>query len=139
MQHLDLGEEYLVAAAVRHRLHAADALRTDHQPQFLGVVHRGLHAGFAIGGELPVWAALLAERFGSRSFGTVMGLMSPLNMGFNLIAIGYIGKAYDLRGSYAVPFGHFVGVAVAATALTLMTSSRRAMAEIRAREAASVP
>ena len=42
-------------------------------------------AGFAIGGELPVWAALLAERFGSRSFGTVMGLMSPLNMGFNLI------------------------------------------------------
>lgn len=97
-------------------------------------------AGFAIGGELPVWAALLAERFGPRSFGTVMGLMSPFNMGFNLIAIGYVGKAYDLHGSYAVPFGHFMMVAGFATVLTLLISSRRAMAQIRASEttAASV-
>jgi len=91
-------------------------------------------AGFAIGGELPVWAALLGERFGAKSYGTVMGLMSPINMGFNLVAIGYIGKAFDRTGSYAVPFSHFMVLAGVATVLTVLISSRSKIAEIRAAE-----
>ena len=103
-------------------------------PQFWVLFAVVCIAGFAIGGELPVWAALLAERFGPRSYGTVMGLMSPINMGFNLLAIGYIGKAYDLHGSYAAPFSHFVMLTGVATVLTLLISSRRRIAEIRAQE-----
>lgn len=77
-------------------------------------------AGFALGGELPVWAAIIAERFGPRSFGTVMGLMNPINMVCSLGAISYVGVAYDRSGGYAQPFTVFLGVALAAGVMTLL-------------------
>jgi predicted MFS family arabinose efflux permease len=77
-------------------------------------------AGFALGGELPVWAAIIAERFGPRSFGTVMGLMNPINMVCSLGAISYVGAAYDRSGGYAQPFTVFLGVALAAGVMTLL-------------------
>ena len=79
-------------------------------------------AGFALGGELPVWAAIIAERFGPRSFGTVMGLMNPINMVCSLGAISYVGVAYDRSGGYSQPFTVFLGVAVAAAVMTLLIS-----------------
>lgn len=77
-------------------------------------------AGFALGGELPVWAAIIAERFGPRSFGTVMGLMNPINMVCSLGAISYVGVAYDRSGGYTQPFTVFLGVALAAGVMTLL-------------------
>lgn len=79
-------------------------------------------AGFAIGGELPVWAAIIAERFGPRSFGTVMGLMNPINMVCSLSAISYVGFAYDRSGGYTLPFQHFLLVSAAAAVMTLLIS-----------------
>jgi MFS family permease len=35
-------------------------------------------AGFALGGFLPLWGALIADCFGREAFGRVMGLMAPL-------------------------------------------------------------
>lgn len=85
-------------------------------------------AGFALGGELPVWAAIIAERFGPRSFGTVMGLMNPINMVCSLAAISYVGLAYDRSGGYAQPFTVFLGVAFAAGVMTLLIRAPRAPA-----------
>jgi len=85
-------------------------------------------AGFALGGELPVWAAIIAERFGPRSFGTVMGLMNPINMVCSLAAISYVGLAYDRSGGYAQPFTVFLGVALAAGVMTLLIRAPRAPA-----------
>ena len=82
-------------------------------------------AGFAIGGELPVWAAIIAERFGSRSFGTVMGLMNPINMVCSLVAISYVGAAYDSSGGYTLPFQVFLGVAAASAVMTLLITAPR--------------
>lgn len=82
-------------------------------------------AGFALGGELPVWAAIIAERFGPRSFGTVMGLMNPINMVCSLAAISYVGVAYDRSGGYTQPFTAFLGVALAAGVMTLLIRAPR--------------
>ncbi|ULQ47798.1 MFS transporter [Flagellatimonas centrodinii] len=79
-------------------------------------------AGFAIGGELPVWAALVGERFGQVSFGTAMGLMSPVNTVIGLLAIGFVGGAFDTSGSYAMPFTVLSGFVVLSGVLTLLIS-----------------
>ncbi|MES2884028.1 MAG: MFS transporter [Pseudomonadota bacterium] len=98
------------------------------QPDFaLLLVICGI-AGFAIGGELPVWAAIIAERFGPRSFGTVMGLMNPINMTCSLVAISYVGIAYDKSGSYTLPFQVFLGVAAASAIMTLLITAPRKVA-----------
>lgn len=83
-------------------------------------------AGFASGGSLPLWAALIGERFGARSFGTVMGLMNPVNMVSSLVAIGFIGRAFDVTGSYDLAFQVFLVVAVAAAVLAVMITPRAA-------------
>lgn len=90
------------------------------QPDFTWLLIICGIAGFAIGGELPVWAAIIAERFGSRSFGTVMGLMNPINMICSLTAIGFVGAAYDRSGGYQMPFTAFLGVAAASALMTVL-------------------
>lgn len=82
-------------------------------------------AGFASGGTLPVWAALIGERFGARSFGTVMGLMNPVNMVASLVAIGFIGRSFDATGSYDLAFRVFLGVAALAAVTALAITPRR--------------
>lgn len=79
-------------------------------------------AGFAIGGELPVWAALVGERFGQVSFGTAMGLMSPVNMMLGLSAIAFVSRSFDATGSYVMPFQILVIAVGVAAVLTLMIS-----------------
>jgi sugar phosphate permease len=78
-----------------------------------------LLAGFAMGGELPLWGALVAERFGARSFGAVMGLMNPLIMLCNLGAVFAIGRAFDTFGNYDAAFLGFIGAAVVSAILAL--------------------
>ena len=72
-----------------------------------------------------MWAEIIAERFGSRSFGTVMGLMNPINMTCSLVAISYVGIAYDRSGSYTLPFQVFLGVAAASAVMTLLITAPR--------------
>jgi sugar phosphate permease len=81
-------------------------------------------AGFASGGTLPLWAALIGERFGAASFGSVMGLMNPVNMIASLVAIGFIGRTFDVTGSYDLAFTIFLGVAVVAAVMTLLITAR---------------
>lgn len=83
-------------------------------------------AGFASGGTLPVWAALIGERFGARSFGYVMGLMNPVNMVVSLVAIGFVGRVFDTTRSYDLAFKVFLGVAVVAAVLTALITPWRA-------------
>lgn len=94
-------------------------------------------AGFASGGTLPVWASLIGERFGATSFGYVMGLMNPVNTIVSLLAIGFIGRVFDVTGSYAMAFQVFLGVALAAAVCAvLITPARAPAAPALARETA---
>lgn len=85
-----------------------------------------LLAGFAMGGELPLWGALVADYFGARSFGAVMGLMNPLIMVCNLGAVFAIGTAFDRLGNYDAAFMLFIGAAVLAAVLALRLQPKSA-------------
>jgi sugar phosphate permease len=94
------------------------------QPSFPVLLVICALAGLAIGGELPVWAALVAERFGPNSFGSVLGMMNPINMALSLVAIGFIGRSFDRTGSYTLALEIFIGVALLAAVLVLLISRR---------------
>lgn len=83
-------------------------------PSYRTLLLIGGMAGFASGAVLPVWASLIAERFGARSFSSVMGLMNVLNVSAIGIAIPFIGAVYDRTGNYALAFQLFLCVALAA-------------------------
>jgi MFS family permease len=92
------------------------------QPGFVTLLLILSVAGFATGGELPVWAALVADRFGSLSYGSVMGTMNLLNMLGSLVALRFIGETYDRTGNYQLALQSFlVVVVVAVVATSLIT------------------
>ncbi|MGH8446569.1 MAG: MFS transporter [Solimonas sp.] len=81
--------------------------------------------GIATGGELPLWAAMVAERFGQRSFGGVLGLMNPINTLVTLLAIRFVGQAFDTRGNYDFAFQVFIVAMFVAAVLILLIPRRR--------------
>lgn len=95
------------------------------QPSFWALLLLLGVTGLATGGELPVWAALVAERFGTASYGVVMGCMNLLVTLSSLVAIRYSGKAYDVIGSYDAAFIVFILCAVVACVCVAMISPRR--------------
>jgi len=83
-------------------------------------------AGFALGGFLPLWGALIADCFGRESFGRVMGLMGPLMLPLNIAALQLAPWSFDSTGSYDLALRIFLGwVVVAAGALVLVRPPAR--------------
>lgn len=80
-------------------------------------------AGIGFGGAMPLWAAFIANRFGVVAFGTVMGLMIPLQMPMNIAGLRYVGHIHDSTGSYAVAFLSFL-VVLALAALSILSVRR---------------
>lgn len=79
--------------------------------------------GLGFGGTMPLWATFIAHHFGTASFGTVMGLMVPLQMPLTLTAISYVGHSYDTSGSYHAAF--LICTAVLLVALLTVLPLRR--------------
>ena len=65
--------------------------------------------GFATGGMLPVWGAILAILFGAANYGRVMGMMSPVIMPLTLVGAPLAGYIFDVTGGYAPAFVLFAG------------------------------
>lgn len=65
--------------------------------------------GIAIGGVFPIWSTMLAWIFGTRNYGTVMGVMTIVTKGMAIVAIRVIGEIYDTSGSYVPAFFAFMG------------------------------
>jgi MFS family permease len=63
--------------------------------------------GFAAGGMLPVWGALMAVLFGAANYGRVMGLMNPVMMPLVLAGSPFAGWSHDASGDYDVAFTVF--------------------------------
>lgn len=80
-------------------------------------------AGFAIGGELPVWGALVAECFGAARYGSVMGAMNAANTALGLTAVYFIGTVFDRTGGYAPAFQLFIGIALIAGVFAIFIRS----------------
>lgn len=66
--------------------------------------------GFAAGGMLPVWGALVAVLFGATHYGRVMGLMNPVMMPVILVGAPFAGWVHDQRGSYQWALAAFTAV-----------------------------
>lgn len=81
--------------------------------------------GPAVGGVMPLWAAISASRFGTGSLGFVMGCTASLMMPLNLLGLHSIGAAFDLTGSYDAAFKIFLAfLGLAALAMLAVSSSR---------------
>lgn len=84
--------------------------------------------GIGIGGVFPVWSTLLAWLFGSRSYGTIMGLMTiPMKLS-GVVTIRLVGEIHDRTGSYAVAFLIFsVMIALAIVLVSMVRPPQRAI------------
>jgi sugar phosphate permease len=77
--------------------------------------------GFALGGFLPIWGALIGDCWGREAFARVMGLMSPLMSPLVMAAVAVPGFVHDRTGSYDLAFHIFLGaLALAGAALSLL-------------------
>lgn len=64
--------------------------------------------GLAVGNMLPTWSAMIAMFFGVTNYGRVMGLMGPINVMCNFIALPLTGWLFDITGSYTAPLSVFI-------------------------------
>lgn len=92
------------------------------QPGFAMLVTVCALTGFVLGGELPVWAALVGDCFDRRQYGAVMGAMTLINGLFSMAAVRLVGEAYDAFGGYGEAFA---GCAAAAAAASLLIAGIR--------------
>lgn len=76
--------------------------------------------GIAVGGVFPAWSTILAWLFGSRSYGSVMGLMAVIMQPFAMVAMRFIGEVHDSTGTYVPAFAAFVVLDLIAIALIFM-------------------
>ena len=107
----------------------------------------GVFLFIVAGGSQAVWAAVLvfglgfggmgalipltvAEAFGLRSFGTIMGFVSVAGIMPQLAGPLVAGYIFDQRGSYAIPFGIIVGMFIFG-ALALLAARRTPMSSLK--------
>ncbi|WP_439134209.1 MFS transporter [Pseudomaricurvus sp.] len=76
--------------------------------------------GIAVGGVFPAWSTIMAWLFGSRSYGTVMGLMAVIMQPFAMIAMRFIGQVHDQTGTYIPAFITFIVLDIVSIALIFM-------------------
>ena len=84
-------------------------------------------AGFAVGGFLPLWGAIIGDCWGREAFARVMALMTPLMTPLNMAGMAYPGLIYDRTGSYDLAFQISLGLlCLAAVCLAFLHPPRRA-------------
>ena len=82
--------------------------------------------GLTLGARGPIIAALTADVYRGRSFGTVLGVITFGNRVGSALGPWLGGLIYDLAGSYRLAFGvSIVALSVAATAFTAAGRGRR--------------
>lgn len=60
--------------------------------------------GIGFGASIPVRFTLLADYFGRKSFGSVMGIMMTVSTIFGVIGPVFVGWMFDLRANYRDPY-----------------------------------
>ncbi len=94
---------------------------------YVGLAIAGFFFGLGYGGIAPLWAILLATRFGRAAFATVMGASMPLLTPFNIVGLPVTSWIFETFGSYLPAFTVLLcGYAIALVALTLFRLQPRA-------------
>ncbi len=76
--------------------------------------------GFALGGLLPLWGALIGECYGSESFGQVMGLQSPLLLPPNILGALFVAWCFDSMSSYDLACNTYLKISAVVVVLVLL-------------------
>jgi MFS family permease len=79
--------------------------------------------GPGFGGPIPLWPGLQADFFGTRSFGTIMGLLTLTSVVGSLVSPIVAGWIFDVTGSYRVAWE--LSVLVTLPAIPLMLLNRQ--------------
>jgi MFS family permease len=82
--------------------------------------------GPGYGGPIPLRPALQADYFGTRSYGTIMGLMSTVSMAGGLFSPVLAGWIYDATQSYQIAWLLFGATTLPAILLILLTRQPKA-------------
>ena len=96
------------------------------EPGYVGLVAGAVIFGFGMGGVVPLQGAVAGLAFGRLSFGTVLGLIRPVQFSFNLIGIPLAGWIHDTTGSYDVAWKIFCGVYIVASLMVAALRVQRA-------------
>jgi MFS family permease len=75
--------------------------------------------GFAAGGMLPVWGAMVAAAFGMKSYGRVMGLMTSLIGGLMMPGFVIAGAISDATGGFVLALWLFTALIVLSALMLL--------------------
>jgi MFS family permease len=76
--------------------------------------------GPGYGGPIPLRPALMADYFGTRNFGTIMGLSGMVSMVGGLISPVLAGWVFDTTGSYQIAWTIFAFITLPAIPLMLL-------------------
>lgn len=78
------------------------------------------------GGPIPLRPALQADYFGTRAFGTIMGLMASISMMGGLFSPVVAGWVFDVMGSYRLVWQLFALITLPSVALILLARPPKA-------------
>ena len=81
---------------------------------YTGLICAAAVFGLGMGGMMPLWGTLIGACFGRRSFGRVMGLMSPMLLPIQILGVPFAGYVFDRFGSYDLAFSVFLSMYVSA-------------------------
>jgi len=93
-------------------------------PLFLYVATFGL--GF--GASIPLRLAILADYFGRRNYGSIVGLTSSVNAVFGAAGAAIVAGVVDITGDYRLPFFILTALLVTAVPMTLTLESQSRVA-----------
>ena len=91
--------------------------------------------GLLQGATTPLLNAVIADRFGPSSFGTITGLAQPLQSAASMIGVRYAGEIFDRTGSYDLLFVSVIAVQAIAALMMFATRFARAPAAAAAAKA----
>ena len=81
--------------------------------------------GFGMGGVVPIYASLVADYFGRKSFGRVTGMMSVCMLPIQTTGVPLAGYIADRTGNYDLAYGIFTGTFVlSALVLVILDKTR---------------
>lgn len=81
--------------------------------------------GLGMGGIVPLWGSFVGEYFGRKSFGRIMGLMSPFMVPIQVSGVPFAGFMFDWLGGYTVVFRIYLCVYIVTAGLLLLLDKRR--------------
>jgi predicted MFS family arabinose efflux permease len=92
-----------------------------------GLIAFAVALGVAGGAMAPLLFALLADRFGAASFGTVSGLLAPFSLIVGAAGTRFAGEVFDRTGGYDVMHVAFAVCSVVAAGILFTTRFTKAV------------